>query len=148
MRTTNLSLAPKITEPYGYILKPFQTRELSISIEMALYKHRMEKMLKESRKWLSTTLSCIGDGVIATDRNGLHYIHEQSCRGPSGKDEREITGKALEDVFHIIDEISREKVIDPVFEMMKKNLAVTPLEKCFCKGLTRMKNRSNAQLRL
>ncbi|MGH7930174.1 MAG: response regulator, partial [Candidatus Binatia bacterium] len=32
----------KITEPYGYVLKPFQTRDLQITIEMALYKHRME----------------------------------------------------------------------------------------------------------
>ncbi|MBU4259376.1 MAG: response regulator, partial [Desulfobacteraceae bacterium] len=29
----------KITEPYGYILKPFQERELYTTIEMALYKH-------------------------------------------------------------------------------------------------------------
>ncbi|MHC5034564.1 MAG: response regulator, partial [Planctomycetota bacterium] len=33
----------KITEPYGYILKPFEERELHTTIEMALYKHRMEK---------------------------------------------------------------------------------------------------------
>lgn len=32
----------KITEPFGYILKPFQERELHSSIEMALHKNRME----------------------------------------------------------------------------------------------------------
>ena len=31
------------TEPYSYIIKPFEERELQIAIEMALYKHRMEK---------------------------------------------------------------------------------------------------------
>lgn len=40
----------KITEPYGYILKPFEERELRIIIEMALYKHLMEKVLKESNR--------------------------------------------------------------------------------------------------
>ena len=33
----------KITEPFGYLLKPFEEKELRTNIEMALYKHRMEK---------------------------------------------------------------------------------------------------------
>ncbi|MFC1925976.1 sensor histidine kinase [Chloroflexota bacterium] len=37
----------KVTEPYGYILKPIRERELFIAIEIALYKHDAEKKLKE-----------------------------------------------------------------------------------------------------
>jgi CheY-like chemotaxis protein len=33
----------KLSEPYGYILKPFTEQELRIAIEMALYRHKMEK---------------------------------------------------------------------------------------------------------
>jgi signal transduction histidine kinase len=40
----------KITEPYGYILKPFDKRELHITIAMALHKHGMEKKLRESEE--------------------------------------------------------------------------------------------------
>ena len=32
----------KITEPFGYLLKPIKERELQITIEVALYRHRME----------------------------------------------------------------------------------------------------------
>ncbi|HEU5081631.1 MAG TPA: response regulator [Opitutaceae bacterium] len=32
----------KETEPYGYILKPFSSRELMVQVEMALYRHQME----------------------------------------------------------------------------------------------------------
>ena len=32
----------RITEPYGYILKPYNERELLISIEIALYKHKAD----------------------------------------------------------------------------------------------------------
>jgi CheY-like chemotaxis protein len=56
----------KVTEPFGYIIKPFEDRELNTAIEMALYKHKMEKRLKESEEWLSTTLKSIGDAVIVT----------------------------------------------------------------------------------
>ena len=33
----------KIAEPFGYILKPFEERELHAAIEMALYKHKAEE---------------------------------------------------------------------------------------------------------
>jgi len=39
----------KITDPFGYLLKPFGVRELSNVIEMAIYKHKLEKQLKESK---------------------------------------------------------------------------------------------------
>jgi class 3 adenylate cyclase len=37
----------KLTEPFGYILKPYDERTLHTSIEMALYKHEINKKLKE-----------------------------------------------------------------------------------------------------
>jgi len=59
----------KITEPFGYIIKPFEDRELGTTIEMALYKFRMESRLVENERWLSTTLRSIGEGVITIDEN-------------------------------------------------------------------------------
>ena len=40
----------KVTEPFGYVLKPFEDREIQSAIEMAIYKHQMEKKLKESEE--------------------------------------------------------------------------------------------------
>ena len=37
----------KISEPFGYILKPFKERELKAAIEVSLYRYRMEKELFE-----------------------------------------------------------------------------------------------------
>jgi two-component system, response regulator PdtaR len=37
----------KITEPYGYVIKPYDERELHSIIEMALYKHRVEREIKK-----------------------------------------------------------------------------------------------------
>ncbi len=36
----------KITEPFGYIVKPFAKQDLKVAIEIALYKHRVEKERK------------------------------------------------------------------------------------------------------
>ncbi|MFZ2414789.1 MAG: response regulator [Minisyncoccia bacterium] len=40
----------RITEPYGYILKPFNERELKTVIEIALYKHNLDAKLRESEE--------------------------------------------------------------------------------------------------
>jgi signal transduction histidine kinase len=40
----------KITEPYGYIMKPFEERDLYIHIELAFYKHQAQKKLTENKE--------------------------------------------------------------------------------------------------
>jgi len=46
----------KITEPFGYIVKPFDERELHSAIEMALYRHKTETKLRQSEQWLAAIL--------------------------------------------------------------------------------------------
>ena len=60
----------KVTEPFGYILKPYEDRELHVVIETALYKHRAERKLRESERRYRTTLNSVGDGIIAIDSQG------------------------------------------------------------------------------
>lgn len=42
----------KITEPYGYIVKPFHERALLTAIEMGLYRHRTERELRQRNEQL------------------------------------------------------------------------------------------------
>lgn len=42
----------KLTEPFGYILKPFSERELSTTLAMALYKHGAETRLRNTTRQL------------------------------------------------------------------------------------------------
>ena len=46
----------KITEPFGYILKPFEERGLHSTIEIALYKYKMEDKLKKRQAEISALL--------------------------------------------------------------------------------------------
>ena len=57
----------KATGAYGYVLKPFDERELRSAIEVALQKYEIEQRLYERERWFATTLKSIGDAVIATD---------------------------------------------------------------------------------
>ncbi len=60
----------KVTEPFGYLLKPFEERELHITIEMALYKHRMEHQLRESNAFNSLLVQTIPFGMDIVDEEG------------------------------------------------------------------------------
>ncbi len=91
----------RLTEPFGYILKPFKERELVIAIENALFKHKIEKKLKESREWLNTTLQSINEGVIATDSKGLVKFMNPAAQFMTGWGQEESQGRFLMDVFYI-----------------------------------------------
>ena len=39
----------KMTQPFGFLLKPFDEADLRTAIEMALYKHKMEREVKQAR---------------------------------------------------------------------------------------------------
>jgi two-component system, response regulator PdtaR len=59
----------KVTEPYGYVLKPFDERELHSAIEIALYKHRMEELAKENERTIRVLANAIPDAVMLLDHN-------------------------------------------------------------------------------
>ncbi len=61
----------KVTQPFGYLLKPFEDRELNTSIEIALYKHQVEKKLKESEKRFKSLVSNVPGAIYrcANDAN-------------------------------------------------------------------------------
>lgn len=51
------------SEPYGYIVKPFEEHELAIAVEMALYKHGMDKKLRESEERYNLAVRGANDGI-------------------------------------------------------------------------------------
>lgn len=61
----------KITQPFGYIVKPFTTKDLKIAIEIGLLKHQLERELRQNRDQLATLLNSISDAVIATNEQEM-----------------------------------------------------------------------------
>ncbi|WP_028587244.1 HD domain-containing phosphohydrolase [Desulfocurvus vexinensis] len=71
----------KATQPFGYVIKPFDDREVHTAIEMAHYKHSNEQRRRKERKWLETTLDSVGEGIVATDARGqVNYLNAVAGR--------------------------------------------------------------------
>src|SRR5512140_865730 len=110
----------KVTEAFGYLLKPFEERELHITIEMALFKHTMERKLRESEQWLSAILRSVADGVIATDTYGRIRFLNPIAVALTGWSQAEAAGKPLAEVFCAADEQARARIARAVLNARKE----------------------------
>ncbi len=63
----------KLTSPYGYIVKPIQKSVLQNTIELALYKHSMERKLKESQEHLENFFNNAPIGIFQSSVEGKLY---------------------------------------------------------------------------
>ncbi|HHE64614.1 MAG TPA: PAS domain S-box protein, partial [Bacteroidetes bacterium] len=100
------------TDPFGYILKPFKEKELYITIEMALYKHKLESELKETnlkleleiaeRKKAETQLRVLSEMIkqstVAIMRMDIHFritYMNEAAKQLFGWNLEELQGKFL-----------------------------------------------------
>ena len=117
----------KLTEPFGYIVKPFQEHTLRSAIEMGLYKHRMERRVKDSEQWLATILRSIGDAIIATDAQGLITFMNPVAEALTGWAQNDALGKELLEVFRVREETQTAAAGNIVQKVIHNGAPVTLL---------------------
>ena len=104
----------KLTEPFGYVLKPYEDSDLQTAVEISLYKHRMERRLRENEQWLAATLASIGDGVIATDEQGRVRFLNSLAEQLTGWAQEDALGRDVAEVFRVIEEKTRQPVSNEI----------------------------------
>lgn len=114
----------KATEPYAYIIKPFEERELQTAIEMALYRHHMEQQVQNSQRWLAATLESIGDAVLVADEKGIVSLMNPVAEKLIGWHKQDALGREMVEVLLLVPEKGQAMISDPVKEALEKELAV------------------------
>jgi PAS domain S-box-containing protein len=61
----------KTIDPFGFVLKPFDERELRTAIEIGLYKHQTECRLPERENMYRSLVELSTDGIATLDMNGM-----------------------------------------------------------------------------
>ncbi len=100
--------------PFGYIIKPFEDKDLKAGIEIALQKYEQIKALMEDRNWLSLALKSVVDAVTAVDRDALVTFLNPVAQSLTGWDEAEALGKPLREIFQIVDGQTGDRVDIPI----------------------------------
>jgi PAS domain S-box-containing protein len=83
-----------------------------------------ENALHEAEQRWSTTLSSIGDAVIATDTAGKVTFLNPVAEQLTGWSLAEAKQKPIQEVFHIVNEHTRKEVENPVIKVLKLGLIV------------------------
>lgn len=104
----------KVTEPYGYLTKPFEDREIFTVIEMALYKHHVESKLRKSEERYLSTIRSISDAAVIFDNDFLITYMNPSSETLTGWTWDQAQGKSVFDILKLIDPICRETLVNPV----------------------------------
>ena len=79
---------------------------------------------RDSRRMLSATLSSIGDGVVATDREGRVTFLNSVAETLTGWPRNEAVGKPAEQIINLIDERTRNPVGNPVARAIGERVIV------------------------
>ena len=103
----------KVTEPYGYITKPFEDMELRPVIEMALQRHKLEKALHESESQYRSIFDSATDSFLIFDTDGnIVEANIQACKmyGYPYGELIKLSGKDIvhRDYCHLFEQFKRD----------------------------------------
>ncbi|MDD1676645.1 MAG: response regulator [Methanomicrobiales archaeon] len=99
------------TQPFSYLIKPFEERELYSNIEMALYKDKIKKRVEGDEQWLSSILRSIADPVIAADSDGVVTFVNPPAAAIIGVDAERVIGEPIQSVYR-----TKKGKSEPIFE--------------------------------
>jgi PAS domain S-box-containing protein len=108
----------KVTEPYGYIVKPFNESDLQTTVEMALYKFEKDKETKYSKDRFENALLNLEEAIFILDTNYAVTFLNPKAESLSGYGNETASGKDFFSLLSISDEngnaMSRDSIAQKV----------------------------------
>ena len=87
--------------PFGYIVKPLGPASLQTGIEMAIAKHRVERLLEEREAWLRAVLASMADAAVVVNPEGRVRLLNRAAERLTGWIDADATGQAVSTVVHL-----------------------------------------------
>jgi two-component system cell cycle sensor histidine kinase/response regulator CckA len=110
----------KRTAPYGYLLKPVRALDLRSAIEIARYKHAMERQLRVRERWFSTSMRSIADAVITVDLAGKITFMNPAAESLVALSFAEAQGRSAHEVIRLLDADSRLRDDTPLDRALRE----------------------------
>jgi diguanylate cyclase (GGDEF)-like protein/PAS domain S-box-containing protein len=144
----------KITEPFGYMIKPFEDRELHSHIQIALYRHRMERRLRDSEERYFLATQGANDGLWDWDVQNQKIYFSPRWKSMLGYNDEQVGTSPMEwfSRIHPADKEQVEKKItehlggsSSHFESEYRILSASGMYRwVLCRGLARRNEKGKA----
>jgi two-component system, cell cycle sensor histidine kinase and response regulator CckA len=118
----------KRVKPHGYLIKPVRTAELRSALEVCLYRHEIERRLRERERWHSKTLESIADAVVTVDLSGRISFMNPVAEKLTGMSALEAIGRPVREVVKIMTEQGTPSDDSPLSVALRENRPVELLE--------------------
>lgn len=102
------------TEPYGFVLKPFDDRALHAAIQMALYKAGRKKEKEDRERWVSSVPANMHDALVVTDAKGIVKFLNPAAEELLKIDMASACDRRLPEIVELKDPGTRETLPFPV----------------------------------
>jgi len=89
----------EVSGPFGYLVKPFEDRELEAGIEVALFKHKSERELRASETRFRSTVQLAQDAVLIADAEHRIVLWNRGAERMFGYRSEEVVGTPIEDLL-------------------------------------------------
>jgi PAS domain S-box-containing protein len=89
--------------PYGYLTKPFQTRELKATLQVALHKAKVDAGLRKDHGKIASTVDGMNEAVIAVSLAGDIQFINASAERLIGSTREQASGRHIRDVVDLRD---------------------------------------------
>jgi len=99
----------KLTDPFGYLIKPFEIKDLKRTVEMALYKNKLNNELLENQKRYEIAVEAGKTGVWEFWINEKKYFSDKNLKALYGFNDDELSDN-LEDWSALVYEEDREEM--------------------------------------
>ncbi len=97
----------KFTEPYGYIIKPYDVNGLKYAIELAIYKNQMENEFKESEAYYRAIFEHTGTATVILEEDTTIALANAKFEKLSGYTRDELEGKKSWTDFVVEDDLEK-----------------------------------------
>lgn len=87
----------KITDPFGYLVKPFENPDLCSAIEIALYKHRLDMRLRRSEERYRELVELLGEGILIREADGTISFANRTFANLLGRPLQTVIGSSIFD---------------------------------------------------
>ncbi len=87
--------------PFGYIVKPLGPASLQTGIEMAIAKHRVERLLEEREAWLRAVLASIADAAVVAGAEGRVRLLNRAAERFTGWTQAEAEGQPVHKIVRL-----------------------------------------------